>query len=250
MNLIPLLYLKDKKAVFKGDSGEIQHTDPFELVGGWVRGGINWLQINDLNMSPTSTSPNEEIVSEIIKRFSLNVQLTGNFKTQNDIEKYLSIGVEKIILGSIAYQNPDITKEACQNHPGKIGVNIDVKNDKVTIPGYIVAANKSALDYAERFNSYGVSLFIHSNVDENNETQEHHLSAIKDFCQKCQIPIICSNQVQTQGDFSDFLKIEPFGLMGMIVDKALYERRFDLNSAITYINDQTLSGDDEPTLIP
>jgi phosphoribosylformimino-5-aminoimidazole carboxamide ribotide isomerase len=153
-------------------------------------------------------------------------------------------------LGSIAYQNLELVKEAAQKNPGKVGITIDVRDNKVTIPGYIVAANKTAMDYANRFRDIGVSIFAYSNVDTNGNTTAAQIEEIRKFCMESHIPTICTNQLNTQNELGDILKLEAYGIIGVVMDKAIYENKIDLASAVTFINDQTLSGNDEPTLIP
>lgn len=251
MLLLPLIYLKNQKAVQPIERNPTWfREDPLALAQVLAEQGAQVLYINDLNIPGTGKSPNLENVESILKTTSLKIWITGSFKSIPTIEAYVSVGVDKIVLGASAYQNPILLKEAIQKFEKRIAVLIEVKNKKVVIPGLVTPSHKSALDYAKQFEELEVASLVLSDSDTNGVLNEENEKAIREFLNHCRVPVLLLCDIQTTEDLKKLFEYESAGLVGVVLNKTLYENRLDLHSSIAFLNDLAATTAAEITLKP
>jgi phosphoribosylformimino-5-aminoimidazole carboxamide ribotide isomerase len=249
MFLIPQIYLRDGSIVSReGTTSPIFQTDPVATATTMMDCGAEAIHCIDLNVTPMGTSPNIAAIKLIRKNTNLAVHVGGSFKTPQALEAYISSGVEMIVLGTVAYQQPAFLEEACKLFPGRIAVHIDVKASKVTIPGYAVVSNKTALDYAEKFIEDGVRYILFSDVGSDGYMADENYTNLVNFCKGVTARVICTSEIR---DLSEIERISLLGipkLDGLVLAKSIYTDRIDLRGAIAMVNDITLNEGDEPTL--
>lgn len=248
MLLIPKLFVRNRKVASPSDKKAVPE-DPLIAVAEWAKAGVEIIHIVDLDVPMSGPIPNANLIISCIKTHHLRVHVSGNFRTIDAIQKYSGMGVEAIILGSIAYQKPEFLKEAIQKAPGKIGVAVDVKNAKVVIPGWAVSSNKTALDYYDQFADAGVACCYYSDVVESGTTPQIHLDGVRAFAEHSKVPVYCNGEVMTTDDMSAILLVEKFGVRGCIISKALYEQKLDLASSVTYLRERSQTGLAEETIV-
>lgn len=240
MFLLPLIYLKQGKAVQPaGTNPPWFQTEALALAKTLVQQGATALYLQDLNIPQTGRSENLSLVQEILHQLPVKVWLTGNIRSVTAIESYLAIGVDKINVGALAYQNPNLFQEACQKFPQKIVAPIEVRNKHVVVPGMVTPAHKTAWDYATRFEEDGVAALCYSDSD---------FGGIKEFCNWVKVPVLSLNDVTNTNDLEKMFSWERSGLIGVVMGKSLYETRLDLHSSIAFINDLAVAASQEPTL--
>ena len=250
MYIVPSIYIRDNKTVALAEGGNIYDADPLLLARYLTSVGTEVLFIMDLNIPATGHSPHTDLIAQIIEETGLKVQLAGNIRSADIVDKFLSIGVERVTLGTIAYQKPDFLKRVCEQFPGKIAAHIDVRSKKVVIKGYAVAAHKTAIDYAEQFDDAGVGTIIYSDVTEEGTITLADIKSVSDFIRHSPLPIFHSTDISRSGDLDMILNMKSPRIIGTIFGKSMYSGIIDIASAITHVKEETPDGMDEPTLIP
>ena len=151
-------------------------------------------------------------------------------------------------MGAVAYQQPTLVEEACQKFPGKIASSIDVKGGRVTIPGWAVASNKTALDYAERFREYGIRYTFYSDVDANGQLTEKHFESTRAFCQQAHMRVIVTSDINGLNEIEKLAMLGAPGLEALVVGKSLFQGRIDLGGATAFLSDLNIAQESDTTL--
>jgi phosphoribosylformimino-5-aminoimidazole carboxamide ribotide isomerase len=151
MKIFPAIDIKDKKCVrlIKGDfDNKTEYKNsPVDQANSYKDHGFKNLHIVDLDGALTGETVNLNIIQEVVKKSNLNVEIGGGIRNFESIQKYLDIGVEKIILGSAAIKNKNFLKDACLNFPGKIALGLDEKDGKLSVSGWKENSNISTLEF-------------------------------------------------------------------------------------------------------
>lgn len=249
MLLFPLIYLKNGKAQKPvGTNPTWFQESGLALAKTLIGQGAQALYCNDLNVPQTGRSENLGILQEIIQQLKSQVWVAGNFRGLSVIESYLGIGVDKINVGPLAYQNPNLFQEVCQQFPQKIMAPIEVRNKHVVIPGMVSPAHKTALDYAKRFEEAGCAALAYSDSNPQGILEDQNFMAIQEFCNQVKIPVLSLNDIVSTHDLEKMFAYERSGLIGVVMGKSLYENRLDLHSSIAFLNDLAVVASQEPTL--
>lgn len=242
MLLLPLIYLKGGKAVHPpGPAPSWFHEDGVALARTLNGQGAAALYLNDLNVAQTGHSENFPVIREIKKTLNAQLWLTGNFQTLTAIEAFAELGIDKINAGALAYQNPQVFQEACQKWPQKIAAPVEVRHNRVVVPGMVSPAHKKPADYAKRFEEAGAAALCFFEGDQN-------FANIKTFCTQVKVPVLSLNEPATTGDLEKLFEMERAGLIGTVMGNALYAGRLDLHSSIALLNDLAVAASQEPTL--
>ena len=249
MLLIPQFYMRNGKVVLgEGARSSLLVDDPVQTAGAMKAEGAEAIHIVDLSVPHVGQSPNLPIIKKIKDEVGAQLFVDGQFKTQQAVEGYVDAGVTFVVLNSTAYQQPAFLQELCKSFPNKIGVHIDVKGSKVTIPGYAVVANKTALDYAERFTEAGVRYILHSDVKADGTLGEENFKNLLNFCKEVTARIMCTSEVANLSDIERIFTLGAPRLEGLILARSLHEDRIDLRSAIAMVNDLIIASGNEETL--
>lgn len=238
MELIPLIYLKEGKAVPPaGTHPSWFDLDPSILAQNLVKEGATSLFIHDLNVPKAGQSPNFRSIEAIHKNTSLKLWVIGPFQTLASIDHYAKLGVEKVVLTGAAYQVPNFVRQAVQKYYKLISVKIEVKNNRVVIPGMVAPSPKTAADYAKRFQEEGIQHLCIADSNTQGTLEDQNFHTLKEFCDQTTVPILCLSDVRDREDLAKLFALEESGLMGEVLSKSLYENRIDLHSARAYLDD-------------
>jgi phosphoribosylformimino-5-aminoimidazole carboxamide ribotide isomerase len=231
MIIFPAIDLKQGKCVrlFKGDMNQatIFNENPLLQAKEFEEFGFKFLHIVDLDGAIEGFSVNEKIVSQIVKNIKIPVQLGGGIRSIKSIEKWLESGISRVILGTIALKNPQIVFEACKKFPNKIVVGIDAKNNMVATEGWVKTSTVSTLDLAKKFEDYGVSAIIYTDILKDGTLSGCDLSGTKNLAENTSIPIIASGGISSFEDALEVKKLEQFGVIGAIIGRAIYDKKID-----------------------
>lgn len=249
MILIPQFYLKNGKVALRpGTTSPIFSEDPLATAKAMQDAGVERLHISDLSVPHVGASPSIAPIKEITKQTKLVVSVDGAFRTLQTVTDYLEAGLEFVALGPIAYQQPQFLDQLCREFKDKIAVHIDVKGGKVTIPGYAVATNKTAYDYAEQFLENGVRYILYSDVRNDGTMGEENFKSILEFCKKVTARIVCTSEVSNLEGIERIFTLGAPRLEGLVLARSLFEDRIDLRSAIVMANDLIIASGNEATL--
>lgn len=249
MLLIPQIYLKNGKvAIPEGTTSPIISEDAIKTAGAFKDSGAEAVFCVDLSMTALGASPDLAVVKRIRNEFDLAVYVGGGFKTLQMVDVYMSAGVELVVIGTPAYQQPPFIEDICKRYPGRIAVHIDVKGGHVTIPGYTVVANKTAHDYAERFIKSGVRVIFYSDVGAGGVMGPQHFDELLNFCKTTAARIVCTSEVSNVSEIGKIAGLGAPRLDGLVLAKSIYEGRVDLRAATTMVGDLAIASGDEPTM--
>ena len=236
MIIFPAIDLKDGKCVrlFKGDMNQatIFNDSPKVQAAEFENAGFKFLHIVDLDGAIQGRAVNEEAVKEIIKTIKIPTQLGGGIRSIAAIEKWLNIGVSRVILGTVAAKNPQLVIDACNKFPGKIVVGIDARNGKVATEGWVETSEISVLDLAKKFEDCGVSAIIYTDISRDGTLSGADLDGTKNLAENLKIPVIASGGVSCLDDVKKIAQLEKFGVIGAIVGRAIYDKKISTNELI------------------
>ena len=228
----PAIDLKEGKCVrlFKGemDKATIFNDNPAAQAKEFEELGFKYLHIVDLDGAIAGDSRNEEVVRDILKNISIPAQLGGGIRSLEQIEKWLDIGISRVILGTIAAKNPEIVIEACKKFPGQIVVGIDAKNGFVATEGWVETSEIKAIDLAKKYEDAGVEAIIYTDISKDGTLSGPNIDETKELAQHISIPVIASGGISCNDDIAAIKNLENQGVIGAIVGRALYDKKVDV----------------------
>lgn len=249
MQLIPQIYLKGNKAVRpSGTTNPLFSEDPIVMANALKGAGVTSLFMTDLSIPHAGPTPHLSLLKKIHGELGFTLFVGGTFLSIQSIQPIIDAGASLIVLGSVAYQEPRLVREACGSYVGKIATHIDVKSGHVTIPGYTAAANLSATEYAERFKGYGIKSVFYSDVDAAGNMNEEHFKRTLEFCKASLMRIFITSEIQGTDDIEALIALNAPRLDGLVLSKSFYENRIDIKGAHDMIADLLLTAGDEPTI--
>jgi phosphoribosylformimino-5-aminoimidazole carboxamide ribotide isomerase len=237
MIIFPAIDLKNGQCVrlFKGDMNQVTifNDNPAAQAKEFEDLGFKFLHIVDLDGAIAGKSENENSVKEILKNIKIPTQLGGGIRTIAAIEKWLNLGVSRVILGTIAAKNPQLVIEACKKFPGKIVIGIDAKNGFVATEGWVETSEIPVLELAKKFEDCGAVAIIYTDISRDGTLAGADLTGTKNLAQNLKIPLIASGGVSDLKDVLKIKELEKFGVIGTIVGRAIYDKKI---SAADLIN--------------
>jgi phosphoribosylformimino-5-aminoimidazole carboxamide ribotide isomerase len=230
MIVFPAIDLKDGKAVrlTKGlmESAKIYSNEPWELAKKFEEMGAEWLHIVDLNGAFAGEPKNLEQIEKIRKNTNLKIQLGGGIRDEDTIKRYLDLGINRLILGSIAAREPQKAIEYAQKYP--IAVGIDAKDGFVAVDGWGKSEGIKATELAEKFKNSKIECIIATDISKDGTLQGLNIDFILDIMNASAKPVIASGGVASE---DDIIKVKENNIYGVIVGKAFYEGKLDLKKA-------------------
>ena len=233
MIIYPAIDLLDGKCV-NLKQGEVERTtvyskNPVRVARLFERAGAAWIHMVDLNGAFEGKSANEKSIKQIVAAVEIPIQLGGGIRTMEDIDRVLSYGVSRVILGTAAVKNPELVSEAAERYPGKIAVGIDVKNGMVAVSGWVEETRIKALDFALDMKKRGVRTIIYTDILKDGMMEGPNIKASKDLIDDTGLDIIVSGGISTLNDIRNSRII---GAAGVITGRAIYTGAIKLKEAI------------------
>lgn len=237
MIVIPAIDLKEGKCVRleQGlmDKDTVFNDNPAAQALAWQQQGAELLHIVDLDGAFAGKPKNKGAIEAIVKTLSIPAQLGGGIRDIATIEAYLALGLSRVIIGTAAQRNPELVREACRKFPGRIVVGIDAKNGMVAVQGWAEMTDVTAVDLARKFEGFGVSAIIYTDISRDGMLQGPNLEATRSLAEAITIPVIASGGVSSLQDIKNLMAIESSGVTGVITGKAVYTGAIRLSEAIT-----------------
>jgi len=237
MIIIPAIDLKQGKCVRlrqgNMESSTVFNEDPPAQAKLWESAGARRVHVVDLDGSVCGKPANFETIRDIVAAIRVPVQLGGGIRDESTIRMYLDVGVSSVILGTIAARDPERVLDLLDKFPGRIAVGIDAKDGKVAVQGWTEETEMRAAELARRFDSAGAAAFIYTDISRDGMMQGPNIDATREFAQDLSTPVILSGGVSTIDDVRAAVALEMHGVNGIIVGRALYEGRINLEEAIS-----------------
>ena len=220
----------------KIDQETVYSNDPLSMANHWDEEGAQTIHVVDLDGAFQGLPINAEIVKNIIYSSSVDIQVGGGIRTLETIETYVKAGAYRIILGTVAQQEPEFVEEACKRFPDKIIVGIDARDGLVAVKGWVEVSEQKATDLAQELKGYGIAGFIFTDISRDGMLQGPNLESIKEFAESAQLPVIASGGVSRLEDIKNLAKLESYGVEGVIVGKALYDKTLTFKEVRDVLN--------------
>ena len=233
MKIFPAIDIKDKKCVrlIKGDfDNKTEYgMSPIDQARKYKDHGFKNLHIVDLDGALTGKTVNLDIIEEIISKFDLKIEVGGGVRNFESIEKYIDIGVEKVILGSAAIKDKNFLKEACSKFPDKIALGLDSKNGYLSVSGWKENLNQLALDFLKEVNDYGASRLIYTDINRDGTKASPNFEETAKIADISNCPVIISGGVSSITDIKKAKDLNNKNIEGIIVGKAIYDGDIQLD---------------------
>lgn len=233
MNIFPAIDLYEGAAVrlFKGDYNQMTVYDknPLNIAKKFEECGAEFLHMVDLEGAKTGLTPNLETIENIVKNTSLFVELGGGIRSMGTVEKYLSIGVSRVILGTAAITDEAFLNEAIAKYGDKIAVGVDIKDGFVAIKGWTEKSQYTFEDFCKKMQDKGVKTLICTDISKDGAMKGTNRELYKTLSEKLSLDIIASGGVST---IDDIKALREMNLYGAIIGKAYYTNAIDLKEAI------------------
>lgn len=231
MRIYPAIDIKLGRAVrlYKGDME--QSTDygaPADCARRWQERGAAFLHVVDLDGAFFGKGENLAAVREICG-LGLPVQLGGGIRDLAGIEQRLQLGVTRVILGTIALENPELVRQACKLFPGRVVCGIDAKQGRVAVRGWVDVSSVAAVELALRMRDAGVDTLVYTDISRDGTLQGPGVDQTRELIRRTGMRVIGSGGI---GQLSDLAALKAVGCEGAIVGKALYAGRFTLEEAL------------------
>ena len=237
MILYPAIDLKDGQAVrlVHGDMqrATVFNDDPAAQARAFVEAGCAWLHLVDLNGAFAGAPVNAAPVEAILKACPVPAQLGGGIRDMATIEMWLEKGLERVILGTVAVENPDLVRDAARAFPGHVAVGIDARGGRVATKGWATDTDVDATDLARSFEDAGVAAIIYTDINRDGAMGGPNIAATEALARAVSIPVIASGGVSSLGDLS---ALKATGVIaGAISGRALYDGAIDLATALALL---------------
>ena len=237
MILYPAIDLKDGQAVrlVHGDMDQttVFNDDPAAQAKEFVAAGCEWLHLVDLNGAFAGEPVNAAPVEAILKACPVPAQLGGGIRDMATIERWVDRGLARVILGTVAVENPDLVREAAKEFPGKVAVGLDARNGFVATKGWAEETDVQVVDLAKSFEDAGISAIIYTDILRDGAMKGPNITATEALARAVDIPVIASGGVSSMDDLN---ALKNTGVIsGAISGRALYDGAIDLKAALTHL---------------
>ncbi len=233
MKIFPAIDLFDKKAVrlYKGDYNNmtVYSDKPWEIAEDFKNNGAEYIHIVDLEGAKSGETPNIDTIKKIIENIDLFVEVGGGIRSMETIEKYASVGVGRVILGTAAVEDEEFLRKAIEKYGDMIAVGIDIKDGYVAIKGWTEKSQYSAFEFVEKMQNMGVKTIICTDISKDGAMKGTNLPLYKELSEKFNIDIIASGGVST---LDDVKRLREMDIYGAIVGKAYYTKAISIKEAI------------------
>ena len=234
MILFPAIDLKDGQAVrlLRGDmeKSTVFSDSPATQARAFQEAGCQWLHLVDLNGAFAGEPVNGAAVEAILAETSVPAQLGGGIRDMATIEMWIGKGIARVILGTVAVENPDLVRDAARAFPGKVAVGLDAREGRVATRGWAEETDIMVTDLARSFEDAGVAAIIYTDINRDGAMQGPNIEATADLARAVHIPVIASGGVSSLADLE---ALRDTGVIaGAISGRALYDGRLDLAAAL------------------
>ena len=250
MEIIPAIDLLDGACVrlHQGDYEQVTRfsDDPVAQALSWQNQGATRLHLVDLDGAKRGEPVNDAAVRAITAALDIPVQLGGGVRSVERAQDLLGCGLDRVILGTVAIEQPELVSQLAQRYPNQIVVGIDAKEGKVATRGWIEQSDVLATDLARRLSDAGIAAIITTDIATDGTLAGPNLTALREMAEASSVPVIASGGIGCMGDLLSLLPLEALGVSGVIVGRALYDGRVELAEAIQAIGAERLQ---DPTMI-
>ncbi len=247
MDIFPAIDLLDGKCVrlYQGDyaKSEVFNDNPAAMAQSWLEQGANKLHLVDLDGAKAGQPVNLSAIASIVEMVKktatqpVQIQVGGGLRTEASVQQLLTLGVDRVILGTVAVEQPELVQALCQKYPQQIVVGIDARAGKVATKGWIETSEVLATELAQRMTQMGVAAIIYTDIHRDGTMTGPNMEALREMANAIDIPIIASGGVSSLRDLLSLLSLTSIGVTGAIVGRAIYTGEVNLSEAIRAVGE-------------
>jgi phosphoribosylformimino-5-aminoimidazole carboxamide ribotide isomerase len=235
MNIIPAIDILGGRCVrlYQGDyeRSQIFNDHPVDVAKRWVDEGATKLHLVDLDGAKAGLPVNQKTIEAIVKAVDVPIQVGGGLRNYSAVASILALGVQHAILGTIAIERPQLVSNLCQEFPGQIIVGIDARDGKVATKGWLETSDVLATDLAKSMAKLKVAAIVYTDIHRDGTLKGPNLDALRELATAIDIPVIASGGISSISDLLSLLALEPTGVEGAIIGRALYTGDISLTEA-------------------
>ena len=232
MIILPAIDIKNGKCVrlLKGDFNKITEYEksPLEQASEFSNLGFKNVHVVDLDGALKGKSINKNIIKDIIKKNNLKIQLGGGIRSMDNVEEWIDIGVDKVIIGTAAVENPEFLIKLLKKYKNKIALSLDVRNGFIALSGWKKQTNILALDFAKKIEHTDISRIIYTDINRDGTKVGPNIEDAINFSKKINIPIIVSGGISSKVDIINLKKTKTTNIEGVIIGRAIYDGSINL----------------------
>ncbi len=230
--IIPAIDIKDGKAVrlYKGefDKVKVYSDNPEDVAKYFQDCGVKQLHIVDLDGALEGKPKNYKVVEKIVKSISIPVEFGGGIRSFESAKTMFDVGVDKVVIGSLAYENQEEFLNIVNTYKNKIIVSIDAKDGKVAIKGWIEKTDYSPLEFAKKYDDLEIFGFLYTDINRDGVMEGPNIEGTKYLAENLKHCVIASGGVSSIQDVKKLYQIKNYGVYGVVVGKAIYEGKINL----------------------
>ena len=211
------------------------YGDPLEMASRWVQKGADWLHVVDLDGAFEGKPRNLGLLRDMAAAVPLaKIQVGGGIRSMSVVESLLDAGIQRVVLGTAAVQNPDFVKQALSERTHNIAIGIDAREGNVQVSGWTQDSHIGAIEFAKTLQDLGARLIIYTDIARDGVLEGPNVEATKEMLENTQLLVIASGGVSSIADVRRLSELHQRRLEGVIIGKALYEGLIQLEEALPY----------------
>jgi len=239
MILYPAIDLKDGQCVrlLRGEmnAATVFNDDPAAQARAFQDAGCEWIHLVDLNGAFAGTPVNAGAVEAILAAIDVPAQLGGGIRDMATIERWLHAGLSRVILGTVAVEDPDLVRTSAKAFPGQVAVGLDARGGRVATKGWAEETDVMVTDLARAFEDAGIAAIIYTDIDRDGAMGGPNIAATQALARAVDVPVIASGGVSS---LDDLIRLRDTGVIaGAISGRALYDGAIDLSAALATLRD-------------
>jgi len=239
MLLIPAVDLKNGRCVrlWQGqmEAETVYSDDPLAMAQGWVEQGASWLHVVDLDGAVEGEPRNFSAIEQIVKTVPVPVQVGGGIRSIERVERYLGLGVARVIIGTLAIEQPLLTADICHRFPGRIAVSLDARDGKVALKGWQESASLNYLNVAQQIDAWHPAVLIFTAIQRDGTLEGPDLPRLKELLAEVSLPVIVAGGIGYVDHIQSLVPLVADGLQGAIIGKALYDGSIIYREALALV---------------
>lgn len=233
MLIIPAIDLRGGRCVRltrgRFEEETVYFTDPVEPALKWQQEGAEYLHIVDLDGALEGEPKNLKELRRIVEAVDIPIQFGGGIRTPETAQQVLDIGVDRVIMGTKAVDSPELIRDLCAKHPGRIAVGLDQKGGKIAVKGWVESSKHSFIEAAKQVELFGPRAFIFTDISRDGMLQGPNIDLLKELLEAVEVPVIVSGGITTLDDIKTLMELP---VEGAIIGKALYTGAISLPEAV------------------
>ncbi len=236
MEIIPAIDLLQGKCVRlnQGNYNEVTdfNSNPVEQALIWESQGAKRLHLVDLDGAKTGEPINDHTIKEINKSINIPIQLGGGIRKKERAKELFNLGIDRLILGTIAIESPELVEELAKEYPNRIAIGIDAKKGKVATRGWLEESEIDSIELTKRFNALNLAAIISTDISTDGTLKGPNVASLREIAEISNNPVIASGGIGSISDLISLMVHESEGIAGIIVGRALYDGSVDLQEAL------------------